>query len=200
MKGLHNKALKPLIVNLHGLDNCLITWVWWNPILTLEWIPWNQNSMCVSLKWMKTLLTCNMMFTTSISNKDIHAYSHPLFLYHLHPLLLLKREPGVKELHNKALKPLIVNLHGLDKCLITWVWWNPILTLKWIPWNQTSMCVSLKWMKTLLTCNMMFITFMSIRDIHALFHPLFHHHLHPLLLPSFIFFLSFVLLCNVFCY
>ena len=33
-------------------------------------------------------------------------------------LHLPKREQGVKGLHNKALKPLIVNLHGLDKCLI----------------------------------------------------------------------------------
>ena len=88
VKGLHNKALKPLIVNHLGLDKCLIVWVWWNPISTLEWIPWNQTLMCVSLKWMKTLLTCNMMSITSMSNKDIHALSHPLFLLHLHPLLL----------------------------------------------------------------------------------------------------------------
>ena len=103
-------------------------------------------------------------------------------------LNLLKREQGVKGLHNKALKPLIVNLHGLDKCLIVWVWWNPILTLEWIPWNQTSMCIILKWMKILLTCNMMSITSMSNKDIHALSHPLFLLYLHPLLLPSCIFY------------
>ena len=33
-------------------------------------------------------------------------------------LHLLKREQGVKGLHNKAFEPLIVNLLGLDKCLI----------------------------------------------------------------------------------
>ena len=29
-----------------------------------------------------------------------------------------KKKQGVKGYHNKALRPLIVNLHGLDKCLI----------------------------------------------------------------------------------
>ena len=69
--------------------------------------------------------------------------------------------------------------------------WNPISILEWIPWNQTSMCVSHKWMKILLIYNMMFITFMSNKDIHALSYPLFHHHLHPLLLLSCILFLIF---------
>ena len=88
VKEIHNKAPKPLVVNLHRLDKCLIVWVWWNLTSIIEWMKLNQTLMCVLIKWMKTLLTCNMMFTTSMSNKATHAPIHPLFFLHLLTQLL----------------------------------------------------------------------------------------------------------------
>ena len=104
-----------------------------------------------------------------------------------------ERELEVKAPLNKALKPLIVNLLGLDICLIAWTWWNPTSTLTWIPLNQISICTSIKWMKTLLICNMMFITFMSNKASLAPTLPSCHLLLHPLLPPNCYVFIFFIL-------